>query len=165
MTVSIEIPEWLYKLLRRRAEREGRTIEDLMLAAVADLLDPEARIDAYKRLFYKYLEDAERLYQKGDLVQAGEKLWGAVTALLNIIGELEEKPHYSHADYWDLVEAIAEVTNDPEYSTLFTLAERLHANYYHAFLRPMTFRAYWEAGEKLVEKLRRYLHEKHKIDV
>lgn len=35
----------------------------------------------------KYLLDAEELYAKGDLVQAGEKYWGAVTALLSAIAE------------------------------------------------------------------------------
>lgn len=44
-------------------------------------------MEAYLKLAEKYLLDAEELYAKGDLVQAGEKYWGAVTALLSAIAE------------------------------------------------------------------------------
>jgi len=42
---------------------------------VVNELDPEARVEAYLKLAEKYLLDAEELYAKGDLVQAGEKYW------------------------------------------------------------------------------------------
>ena len=98
-------------------------------------------------------------------MQAGGKPWSAVAALLNIIGELEDRPHYRHADYWEIVEDVAEATRDPEYSTLFRLAEGLHANYYHAFLKPETFKAHWDGVKKLIEKLRRYIRERYRVNI
>jgi hypothetical protein len=41
----------------------------------------------WMRLHERYLREAEELYASGDLAQAGEKYWGAVTALINAIAE------------------------------------------------------------------------------
>ncbi len=38
-----------------------------------------AKLDTYARLSAKYMDDAESLIQKKDVVQAGEKLWGRVS--------------------------------------------------------------------------------------
>jgi len=48
-------------------------------------LDPQERAGVYLRLAEKYLAEAEELYARGDLVQAGEKYWGAVVALLSAV--------------------------------------------------------------------------------
>ena len=161
----MEVPEALARRLREAAEKQGVPLGLLVAMLLARGLDPQSRIEAYRELFEKYLREARKLYEKGEYVQAGEKLWGAVATLLDIIGELEGKPHYSHSDYWEIVEDIVEATGDPEYSTLFALAERLRANFYHAFLRPSSFRAHWEGVLKLIEGLRRYLRERHGLDV
>ena len=147
------------------AAREGKTLEDLVLTALGDALDPATRLEAYRELYRRYMREAEHLLEEGDYAEAGEKLWGAVTALLNIIGELEGRPHYRHSDYWEIVEGVVRETGDPEYSTLFRLAEGLHANFYHAFMAPESFRAHWEGVKRLVEKLRRYIREKHGVEV
>jgi len=51
-------------------------------------IDPAAKAEAYLELHEKYFAEAEELYAKGDLLQADEKCWGAVAALLKAIGEL-----------------------------------------------------------------------------
>ncbi len=56
-----------------------------------------------------------------------------------------------------------EETGDPEYSTLFGLAERLHTNFYRGFMSEKSFKAHRSNAKKLVEKLRRYIHEKHGV--
>jgi len=48
-------------------------------------LDPQERAGLYLRLAEKHLAEAEELYARGDLVQAGEKYWGAVVALLSAV--------------------------------------------------------------------------------
>ncbi len=161
----IEVPEALARRLREAAEKQGVPLELLATLILSRGFDPETRIEAYRELFRRYLGEAEELYRRGEYAQAGEKLWGAIAALLNIVGELEGRPHYRHSDYWEIVEEVAEATGDPEYSTLFALAERLHANFYHAFLKPRTFDAHWKGAKRLVEKLRRYLREKHGLSV
>jgi len=72
-------------------------MEQLVVDAVVNELDPEARVEAYLKLAERYLLDAEELYAKGDLVP-GEKYWGMVTALLSAIVERRGMPHYTHRD-------------------------------------------------------------------
>ena len=157
MTVSVEIPAKLYELIRRRAEREGKLPEEIIVEAFLEQVDPESRVKVYLELYEKYLRDAEGLSSEGDIVQASEKYWGAVTALLSVIGEREGLPHYTHRDLVEVIEHIALKANDPEVSTLFRLAEGLHANFYHNFLRKETFDRHKEGVLKLIAKLKEYL--------
>jgi len=147
----------VYEALRAVTARRGRSIYDVIVDSVASELDPETRINIYTKLSEKYFRDAEELYRKGEAAQAGEKYWGAVAALLSAIAEAKKLPHYTHRDLWDVVETIVEETKNPEYSTLFSLAERLHANFYHNFMKRESFEKHREGVLKLIEMLRRYL--------
>ena len=152
MTLSPVITELLKKLAG------DRDIEEFIADLIAERLDPPRRIELYLRLHEEYLKSAEELYAKGDLTQAGEKYWGAVTALLNIIGERLGMPHYSCRDLRELASYLTEVTHDPEYTRLFSSAETLHANFYHGFLGKESFNAHREDVIKLIMKLRTYLN-------
>ncbi len=66
-------------------------------------------------------------------------------------------PHYTHRDLWEVVEHLVEETGDPEYSTLFRLAEGLHANFHHNFMRRRSFEKHREGVLKLIEKLRKLI--------
>ncbi|RLE90829.1 MAG: PaREP1/PaREP8 domain-contain protein [Thermoprotei archaeon] len=111
------------------------------------------RVEVYMKLHEKYLKDAEELYAKGELAQAGEKYWGAITALLNAIGERKGWSHYTHRDYAEIVEKLSEELREP-IGRLFASTERLHANYYHNFLTKVNFEAHREDAIKLVQKLK-----------
>ena len=112
--VSIEIPEEIYRVLLEAARRKGKTVEQLIVDSVVNELDRESRIQVYRRLYEKYLRDAEELYRKGDYAQACEKYWGAVAALLSIVGEKEGLPHYTHRDLRDIAEHLTEKNRRPE---------------------------------------------------
>ncbi|MHA1594871.1 MAG: PaREP1 family protein [Candidatus Baldrarchaeia archaeon] len=152
--MELRLPERVLRVIAEEARRRGTTLEGVIIEKFVEGLDPGSRVEVYMELFERYLSDAEESFREGDLPQAGEKYWGAVTALLNAIGELEGLPHYSHRDYVDIVEHLAEKYNDPEISTLFGLAERLHANFYHNFLRRRTFERHREGVLLLIEKLK-----------
>ncbi|MEM3833722.1 MAG: PaREP1 family protein [Thermofilum sp.] len=117
-------------------------------------LDPLDRVDAYLKLHEKYLKETEELYAKGDLQQAGEKYWGAVTALLSAVAEKRGLPHHSHRDYAEIIELLHEERGDAELPRLFASAERLHANFYHGFLKMPSFEIHRRDALKLVEKLK-----------
>ena len=55
------------------------------------------------------------------------------------------------------MEQLVAELGEPELSREFASAERLHANYYHAFLRPESFKVHRDAVLKLVERLRALL--------
>lgn len=150
----VEVGEEVYELLREVARRRGKSVEEVIVDAIAGDVDLEARVRMYLKLHEKYLREAEKLYEKGDLVQASEKYWGSVTTLLSAIAELRNLPHYTHRDLWDVIEHIVDATRDPEYSTLFGIAERLHANLYHNFMKRLSFEKHREEVLKLIKKLK-----------
>jgi len=118
---------------------------------VAERLDPPNRVKVYVELAERYLAEAEELYARGYLLQAGERYWGAVAALLNAVAEKRGRPHYTHRDYAVLIDELYEETGDRELVVWFSMAERLHANF---FLGKRQFDLHREAVLKLVEKLK-----------
>jgi len=150
---NIEVSEEVYELVSAIAKRKAKSVEEIILEYIAKDIDPSVRIEVYMKLHERYLRDAEELYAKGDLAQAGEKYWGAVTALLNTIGEKRGWSHYTHRDYAEIVERLSEELEEP-LGRLFASIERLHANYYHNFLTKVNFEAHREDALKLVQKLR-----------
>lgn len=157
MSICIEVPDEIYEILNKVAKKFGRELIDYVIEKIINDLDLHDRIEIYEKLHEKYLREGNEFYKKGDLIQAGEKYWGALTALLNIIGEIKKLPHYSHRDYAEIIEIIYEELKDDEIPRLFASAERLHANYYHGFLKELTFKLHREDTLKLIQKLKNYL--------
>ena len=152
--VVIMVPRKIAKLLSEEAKKRGIPVEQLLVEKLASSADLDERARAYLELHEKFLGEADSLAERGEPTQAGEKLWGAVTALLDAIAELKGLPHYSHRDYSELVERLASELGRPELGKLFAVAERLHANFYHNFIRdPRSFRAYKADVLKLVSVL------------
>ncbi len=155
----IEVPKEVYEILKTIAEKRGRSIEEIILEPIVGELDPKVRVEIYVKLHEKHINEAEGLHNKGDLVQASEKYWGAVTTLLSAIAEMKSLPHYTHRDFWEIVEMLVEEGKNPEYSTLFRLAEGLHANFYHNFMKKESFEKHREGVLKLIEILKDFLSE------
>jgi len=140
--------------LAREARKRGLSIEALLALLLANDMPRRERVAFYVKLHEALLAEADEHYHRGDLAQAGEKLWGAVTALLSAIGELKGLPHFSHCDFIDIIEALVKETGDPELARLFASVERLHANFYHGFMSDISFRAHREDALRLVGRLR-----------
>ena len=151
--ITIEIPERVYEILKTIAKRRGKSINELVLESIVKEFDSKTRIEVYLELHNKYLKEAEELYGKGELAQSSEKYWRAVVSLLSVIAEKKNLPHYSHRDFWEVIEIIVEETKNPEYSTLFRLAEGLHANFYHNFMRKESFEKHREETLRLIKML------------
>jgi len=150
---SSEVSEEVFALVTVVAKRKGKTVDELILEYVAKDVDPGVRIEVYMKLHERYLREAEELYASGDLAQAGEKYWGAVTALINAIAERRGWSHYSHRDYAEVIERLSEELKEP-LGRLFASVERLHANYYHNFLTKVNFDAHREDALKLMQLLK-----------
>ncbi len=155
MNAYIEIPSEVYEALRRASIRSGKDPATMVIESILKSLDPKSRIEIYMKLYERYLKDAEELTAKGDFVQASEKYWGAVTAILNAIGEIRGWDHYTHRDYNVIIENLYEETGDKDLLADFSIAERLHSNIYHNFMRKSTFEYHRERVLRLIEKLRK----------
>jgi hypothetical protein len=150
----ISISQGLFQELKKMAEERGSSAEELVIDALTRQLDPDVRVKIYLELHEKYLKEAEELYARGDLAQAGEKYWGAVAALLNAVAEKRGWRHYSHRDYAEIIERLSEELREP-LGRLFASCERLHSNFYHSFLTRVNFDAHREDALRLMEMLRR----------
>jgi uncharacterized protein (UPF0332 family) len=120
--------------------------------------NPKEDISTYLRLHEKLFKEAKEEYAKGDLIQAGEKLWGAVTSLLNAIAETRGWKHENHRDYYIIVKNLFKETGDAELLTCFRMAERLHTNFYHNFMDKEDFEKHGDCALKLINKLKEFIN-------
>ena len=152
--MKTEISDVIIKLISKKAREKGVNINDYLLNLISKELNVNERIDLYLRLHDKYLKEAKTYERKGDILQAGEKYWEALTSLLNAIAEYRGWRHFHHRDYNDIIEKLSDELEMPELARLFASAERLHSNYYHNFLRQKTFNIHKNDIEKLITKLK-----------
>ena len=91
----------------------------------------------------RFLEDADREFDAGDVLQASEKLWGAashaVLAEMRRRGISPSGPRLGFGATIDAVELLSQDWEDLRLRPLFTSAEMLHANFYHGFLDEARF--------------------------
>jgi len=72
--------DWINEL----SKEIGWSAEDAMDEIKNLDKEPSSQIERYRQLFEKYYNEALKLKEKKDYVQSGEKLWGAVTALIKL---------------------------------------------------------------------------------
>lgn len=78
------------------------------------------------------LQEAEAEFEKGDLVQASEKSWGAVAKYLKALATERDWGHDTHAHLAQVADQLTVETGNNEIARLFDTAQGLHANYYQA---------------------------------
>ena len=101
----------------------------------------------------QFLEDADREYEAGDMLQASEKLWGAASH--TVIAEMHrrEMTASGHRAMVLAVQHIADELKDPALSDMFAGARALHANFYHGFMEDYEFEIDREKVHRFVERM------------
>ena len=97
-------------------------------------------LEKYKRLNGKYLEDGEKLLQSGDLLQAGEKFWGAAAEIVKAVAAKEGRHLRTHNQIWSYLLDLDEKHSGLGLRRDFVSAGYLHANFYEEELTPRTVR-------------------------
>jgi len=143
---------WINELAEETGWDKDAIYDELMNITV----DPSERVEKYRELHEKYFEEAKRLKEEGDTRQAGEKLWGAVTALIKLYAAIKHAPTL----HWSRGKLERFVTNnvEEEYKALFRdlldKTHTLHEHFYEAYLDKKSFDERWEEVMKLLEKTR-----------
>ncbi len=96
------------------------------------------------------MEHAELEWDKGDLLQASEKSWGAVGQYLKALATEYGLKHTDHSEFRQVAQQLARQTGKTEISDLFDTAESLHSNFYEAHMDEDTVRS-------RMDKMRRYV--------
>jgi len=155
---AIMLPDKALEDLKKRAESEGKTVEELISEVVfkqLNLVDPEARAELHLKLCEKYMREAEDFLAKRDYVQASEKAWGAASQMVKASAAKEGKELRSHAALWDHVDELAEKLTDFELRHLWGRANNLHQNFYENWMPPREVELSVEDVKSFMEKLRK----------
>jgi hypothetical protein len=109
--------------------------------------------DEFRNTGRQLMEHSEREFQKGDLLQASEKAWGAVHQFLKAVATERDWGHDTHSHVRQVAQNLAVETGNLEISDLFSNAEALHANFYQAHMDADTVRRHMDRMKRYVEIL------------
>jgi len=143
---------WINELAEATGWDRSVIIDELVNISV----DPSERVERYKELQERYFTEARELKEKGDTRQAGEKLWGATTALIKLYAAIKGIPIL----HWGRGKLERFITNNVEEEYKALLRELLdktqvfHEHFYEAGLDDRTFKERWREAVKLLEKSR-----------
>ncbi len=87
----------------------------------------------YIRTSRRFLAQAQEEFDRGDLLQASEKAWGAAAQAVKATAETRGWEHGTHARLFENVKRISHETSDPELFDLFHVANSLHQNFYEGW--------------------------------
>jgi hypothetical protein len=89
------LPIYIPEKLAKELERRGLSVVDIVASALD--LDPETVIEARLELAEKYLREFEDYVEKGDAVQASEKLYKAVEECVKALAQRYTTPEHQAA--------------------------------------------------------------------
>ncbi len=145
--------------LRELAESTGWSTSDIIDELKNINVSPSERVEVYRELFEKYYREALELKER-DTVQASEKLWGAITALIKLHATLTNTPIivWAHGKLYNYV-----VSNVPrEYRRLFIdmleAGEPLHRHFYERTLSQEAFIECWGKAVELIEMIKEIVY-------
>ncbi len=156
-TVTITLPSKALEDIKRRAESEGKSLEEYIAEALLKQLnikDPEANVELHLKLCEKYLEEAENFLAKKDYVQASEKAWGATSQILKASVAREGRELRSHAELWESTDELAEKLGDKELRHLWRAANALRQNFYENWMPAREVELSVRDVKAFVERLR-----------
>jgi HEPN domain-containing protein len=96
------------------------------------LPDPgELGVEGYSEMSRRFLEHAKIELDKGDRIQAAEKVWGAAAHALKAAGEQRGWTHDRHPNIFDIGEHLGrEFGREDEFNRYLAQAEYMHRNFY-----------------------------------
>lgn len=158
VAITVVLPEKALEALEKRAESEGKALEELISEAVfkqLNIVDPEARAELHLKLCERYMREAEEFLEGKDYVQASEKAWGAASQMVKAAAAKEGKELRSHAALWEYVDELAEKLGDLELRHLWGRANNLHQNFYENWMPPREVELSVKDVKSFLEKLRK----------
>lgn len=109
--------------------------------------------DEHKLTSKQMLAKAGDALVQDDLLQASEKLWGAVAHMVKGIAEQRGWSHHGHRELYQVVNMLVHETGDRELRTLFDIANSLHSNFYENWMPREWIEDRADRVKELVEKL------------
>ena len=89
-----------------------------------------SRAIRYAEISRYLIEEAQEQQERGDLIQASEKCWGAVAHAVKSLAQSRGWNHRRHDLLRDVVDQIAEEWDRLDLPVLFDSADAMHQNFY-----------------------------------
>ena len=103
----------------------------------------------------RFLDHADEEFEKGDMLQASEKAWGAVAHYVKSVAKARGWPDGSHRDIWDNARRLLDLAADPDGNrTKFAMVNVLHVNFYEEELDPKDVRLGIRHARELIDAMR-----------
>ena len=111
--------------------------------------------EQHREISAQFLDHAEDEFRKGELLQASEKAWGAVSHYVNSVARQRGWPLGSHRRLIDNANALIgrDPANAEHRRRLLRSVEALHANFYNAFLDEDSVREGIQDARELIRSL------------
>ena len=109
----------------------------------------------HEEISERFLRHAEREFERGDMLQASEKAWGAVVHYVKAIGEAEGLRTHRHRQINIAANELLDRLDDPEPGrTNLNVVNGLHANFYEDWLPEESVRSGLDSARELIEDLK-----------
>ena len=95
---------------------------------------PESLAEEYRETSRRLIRQADAEFEKGDLLQASEKAWGAASQCLKAMGTVRGIPHRDHRELRQVAHYLVNESGQNRIGELFSIAESIHANFYEAWM-------------------------------
>lgn len=96
---------------------------------------------------------AEEALAQDDLLQASEKGWGAAAQMVKSVAQRKGWRHNGHRELYQVVNRLAQETEDSDIRVNFGLASALHANFYENWMPKEMVQEYLSRTRTFIEKL------------
>jgi len=142
--------------IREVAEATGWSMNDVVEEFRNLDVDPLERVERYRSIFESYYREAFVHKERGDTKQAGEKMWGAVTALVKLYAAAKDIfiSHWSLGKLYSFVENNVEERYRDIFVDLLNETYVLHIHFYEGHMGPTAFERQWKKVVELIEKAR-----------
>lgn len=143
------------------AEATGWSVNDVVEELRNLDIDPSERVEWYRSIFESYYREAFTHKERGDTSQAGEKMWGAVTALVKLYAAAKG----IFIEHWSLSKLYNFVRNNVKeryrgiFADLLNEAYVLHIHFYEGHMGSTAFERRWRRVVELVERAKRVTYE------
>ena len=85
----------------------------------------------HRRVALDFLSASDEEFERGDVLQGAEKLWGAAAHAVMSVAQEREWAHESHRSLKNAAERLSQETDDPLIAGYFGIAEKFHRHFYH----------------------------------
>ena len=109
--------------------------------------------ERYYRMSQRYLKHALEQLDRGDTLQASEKVYGAVAQAAKSCAELRGWNHYSHYRLELVLDQLSDEWDDPDLIILHGAVKDLHNNFFGYEISATRVRDYCQAAQSLIGKL------------